>query len=244
MNFEKLEKSLNVNEWKKNTYEKLKQKLTPLILSILILSILILSNPTFKDLNKLYSKTIDVVKNLFIQTAYAEEISREQLENVKNYENIYIDSVSWYINVNEPIWWFADWKYKLEERIIKELSINHINITTDRWEKLTIWLHNPFVLFLNFEKKKGIARFKKSFWLLFDKKWNYLYLLWIVIKDKFYPFKKAERFKITKIKEIIEKENNKIIIKKWGEQIIKIKIPSIKRMGIKWWKIILKISTD
>jgi hypothetical protein len=87
MTFEKIEKNSTIE--KKNLSEKLKQKLIPLIFSVLILS-----NPALKDFNKLFSKTISIVKNLFIQTAYAEKLTREQLENIENSEKISIESIS------------------------------------------------------------------------------------------------------------------------------------------------------
>jgi hypothetical protein len=178
------------------------------------------------------------------EPSHAASISRETLAKLNETGTININSISWYIKIDESIWWFADWEYKLKEWIIKQVSAKHINITNDRWKRITIWLHDPFILFLKFEKKKGIVRFEKNLWLLLDKRWHYLYLLWIVINHKFYPLRNPERFKITKIKEVIEKEGNKIIIKEWGEQTLTIPIPPITSYWIKWWKIILKISTD
>ncbi len=174
--------------------------------------------------------------------AYSATISWEQLENYEkqSFENFNITNISWYIKVDE-IWWFADWKYNLKSRKIKRINLSHLSFHDEYWKKITIWLKNPFILSLKFEKKKKRYRIPKKLNLLFDIHWNNLIFLWIIFENKIYPLMNPKIYKIKKIEKIIENINWKWVITNNGEQIIKLNIPSFEINGIKWGKIFIKL---
>jgi hypothetical protein len=225
--------------------EKLKKQLIPLFTAILISL-----NPAIKKLNETFPQVIQKISQILIPEAFAGAISWETLaEKEKNSLNI--ENVWGYIKF-DFLGWFADWKYKIENRkIINNLPkqfTENLTIINSFGQLIKIKPKNPFILVVNCEKNKKFLHYRQTLGILFDKRKNYLYVLGYIIKNwnniKFYPFKEPLEYKINKIVYVIDKTSDKLTIIQWGEQTIKIPLPSLHQYWIKNWLLELKISTN